>query len=155
MIGCVILKFLYLDNNTLGLLLTDPCLNYWGLVAAKIAVCKDGYTNLLKFEGKSSLAIVKWHAGCISSHVNCSTDVTKLESIQAALKEVEKCVGEDGLTLLVNNAGTRLFNDLETENAKNMMTIYSTNTIGPLQMSQVCLRLRFRNHPYRQTNLIY
>ncbi|KAM3828819.1 LOW QUALITY PROTEIN: uncharacterized protein M6D78_013660 [Vipera latastei] len=68
-------------------------------------------------------------------------DVTKLESIQAALKEVEKCVGEGGLTLLVNNAVTRLFNDFETENGKNMMTIYSTNTIGPLQMSQAFLPL--------------
>ncbi|KAL7978872.1 hypothetical protein Chor_013361 [Crotalus horridus] len=55
--------------------------------------------------------------------------------------EVEKCVGEGGLTLLVNNAGIRLFNDLETENAKDMMRVYSTNTIGPLQMSQAFLPL--------------
>ncbi|KAM6430317.1 C-signal-like isoform 2-T2 [Liasis olivaceus] len=68
-------------------------------------------------------------------------DVTKLETIQAAVKEVQKCVGESGLTLLINNAGIRSFNDLENENAKDMMKVYSVNTIGPLQMSQAFLPL--------------
>ncbi|ETE58129.1 Estradiol 17-beta-dehydrogenase 2, partial [Ophiophagus hannah] len=68
-------------------------------------------------------------------------DVTKLESIQAAQKEVQKCVGEGGLTILYNNAGIWLFNDLQTENAKDMMSVYSVNTIGPLQMSQAFLPL--------------
>ncbi|XP_070809309.1 uncharacterized protein [Pituophis catenifer annectens] len=68
-------------------------------------------------------------------------DVTKLESIQAALNEVQKCVGEAGLTILINNAGILAFNDLQTENAKDMMRVYSVNTIGPLQMSQAFLPL--------------
>ncbi|XP_025025015.1 uncharacterized oxidoreductase C663.06c-like [Python bivittatus] len=68
-------------------------------------------------------------------------DVTVLESIKAAVKEVEKCVGEAGLTLLINNAGTWFFKNLENENAKDMMALYSVNTIGPLQMSQAFLPL--------------
>ncbi|XP_013925133.1 PREDICTED: C-factor-like [Thamnophis sirtalis] len=68
-------------------------------------------------------------------------DVTNLESIQAALKEVGKCVGEGGLTLLINNAGIWIYNDMETENVKDMMRVYSVNTIGPLQMSQAFLPL--------------
>ncbi|XP_070616483.1 C-signal-like [Erythrolamprus reginae] len=68
-------------------------------------------------------------------------DVTKLESIQAAQKEVEKCVGDNGLTILYNNAGIWFFNTLETENAKDMMSVYSVNTIGPMQMSQAFLPL--------------
>ncbi|XP_032086473.1 estradiol 17-beta-dehydrogenase 2-like isoform X1 [Thamnophis elegans] len=68
-------------------------------------------------------------------------DVTKPESIQAAQKEVEKCVGEGGLTLLYNNAGIWIFNDLQTENAKDTMRVYSVNTIGPLLMSQAFLPL--------------
>ncbi|XP_032086481.1 C-factor-like [Thamnophis elegans] len=68
-------------------------------------------------------------------------DVTKLESIQAALSEVQKCVGEGGLTVLINNAGTWAFNDLQTENAKDMMRVYSVNVIGTLQMSQAFLPL--------------
>ncbi|ETE58128.1 C-factor [Ophiophagus hannah] len=68
-------------------------------------------------------------------------DVTKLESIQAAQKEVQKCVGEGGLTILINNAGTWAFNDLQTENAKDMMRVYSVDVIGTLQMSQAFLPL--------------
>uniref|UniRef100_A0A8C6Y1B6 Uncharacterized protein n=1 Tax=Naja naja TaxID=35670 RepID=A0A8C6Y1B6_NAJNA len=68
-------------------------------------------------------------------------DVTNLESIQAALKEVQKCVGEGGLTILINNAGTWAFNDLQTENAKDMMRVYSVDVIGTLQMSQAFLPL--------------
>ncbi|KAM6430324.1 C-signal-like [Liasis olivaceus] len=68
-------------------------------------------------------------------------DVTKHESIQAAVKEVEKHVGEGGLSILINNAGILLGNDLENENAKDMMKVYSVNTIGPLQMSQAFLPL--------------
>ncbi|XP_039183435.1 C-factor-like [Crotalus tigris] len=68
-------------------------------------------------------------------------DVTILESIQAALKEVEKRVGDGGLTLLINNAGRWFFENLENENAKDMQTLYSVNTIGPLQMSQAFLSL--------------
>ncbi|XP_039183434.1 short-chain dehydrogenase srdF-like [Crotalus tigris] len=54
---------------------------------------------------------------------------------------MQKCVGESGLTLLINNAGLKVGNNLERENAKDMMTVYSVNTIGPLQMSQACLPL--------------
>ncbi|XP_070809265.1 C-signal-like [Pituophis catenifer annectens] len=68
-------------------------------------------------------------------------DVTKPESIQAALKEVQKCVGEGGLTILYNNAGVWAMNDLQTENAKDMMRVYSVDVIGTLQMSQAFLPL--------------
>ncbi|XP_070809259.1 C-signal-like [Pituophis catenifer annectens] len=68
-------------------------------------------------------------------------DVTNLESIQAALKEVGKCVGEGGLTLLINNAGIWAYTDMERENAKDMMRVYSVNTIGSLQISQAFLPL--------------
>uniref|UniRef100_A0A8C5SYL3 C-factor n=1 Tax=Laticauda laticaudata TaxID=8630 RepID=A0A8C5SYL3_LATLA len=79
-------------------------------------------------------------------------DVTNLESIQAAQKEVQKCVGEGGLTILYNNAGIWTLNDLQTENAKDMMSVYSVNTIGPLQMSQAFLPLlkkAARRSPYQ------
>ncbi|XP_029140278.1 uncharacterized protein LOC107288879 isoform X2 [Protobothrops mucrosquamatus] len=68
-------------------------------------------------------------------------DVTKPESIQAALKEVLKHVGEDGLTILYNNAGIWDLNDLQTANAKDMMEVYSVDTIGALRMSQAFLPL--------------
>ncbi|XP_063169097.1 C-signal-like isoform X2 [Candoia aspera] len=84
---------------------------------------------------------VKELAGKHPNLVLLQLDVTVLESIQAALKEVEKCVEEAGLTLLINNAGHWFFENLENENAKDMRTLYSVNTIGPLQMSQAFLPL--------------
>ncbi|XP_032086475.1 C-factor-like [Thamnophis elegans] len=68
-------------------------------------------------------------------------DVTNLESIQAAQKEVEQYTGESGLTILYNNAGIWVFNNLQTENMKDMIGVYSVNTIGPLLMSQAFLPL--------------
>uniref|UniRef100_A0A8C5SVX6 C-factor-like n=1 Tax=Laticauda laticaudata TaxID=8630 RepID=A0A8C5SVX6_LATLA len=68
-------------------------------------------------------------------------DVTNLESIQAAQKEVEQYTGEGGLTILYNNAGVWIFNNLQTENVKDMIGVYSVNTIGPLLMSQAFLPL--------------
>ncbi|XP_070809258.1 C-signal-like [Pituophis catenifer annectens] len=98
------------------------------------------FATTLDLEGKETKE-VKELACKHPNLVVLQLDVTKPESIQAALKEVEKCVGESGLTLLINNAGIGLFNDLETENAKDMMTVYSINTIGPLLMSQAFLPL--------------
>ncbi|XP_015274448.1 PREDICTED: C-factor-like [Gekko japonicus] len=68
-------------------------------------------------------------------------NVTNLESISKAAKQVQEHVGESGLTLLVNNAALRLNGDLETETAEQMAATYATNTIGPHQVSQAFLPL--------------
>nr|XP_028595590.1 uncharacterized protein LOC114602028 [Podarcis muralis] len=68
-------------------------------------------------------------------------DVTDLQSIKAAVEQVQRCVGECGLNLLMNNAGVISGNDLEKENAKDMADVYAVNTIGPLQVSQAFLPL--------------
>ncbi|XP_063169330.1 C-signal-like isoform X2 [Candoia aspera] len=88
-------------------------------------------------EGKALKELARKHQNMVVLQL----DVTNLESIQASVKEVQKCVGEDGLTILYNNAGLLLGNNLEKENAKDMMGVYSVNTIGPLQMSQAFLPL--------------
>ncbi|KAG8144026.1 hypothetical protein E2320_001154, partial [Naja naja] len=72
--------------------------------------------------------------------ITSNSNVTKLESVQEVVKEVQKCVGEGGLTLLINNAGIHVGSDLDRENAKDMMKAYSVNTIGPLEMSQLAAR---------------
>ncbi|XP_070616493.1 C-signal-like [Erythrolamprus reginae] len=98
------------------------------------------FATTLDLEGKETKEVRE--LAC--KHLNLvvlQLDVTNLESIQAARKEVEKCVGEAGLTLLYNNAGIWDFKDLQAENAKNMMAMYSVNTIGPLLMSQAFLPL--------------
>ncbi|KAM6430550.1 C-signal-like [Liasis olivaceus] len=98
------------------------------------------FATTLDLKGKETME-VKELACKHQNLVVLQLDVTNLESIEAARKEVQKCVGESGLTLLINNAGIWFFNNLETENAKDMMKVYSVNTIGPLQMSQAFLPL--------------
>lgn len=46
-------------------------------------------------------------------------------------------MGSAGLNLLVNNTSTTRRSTLATETAENMSLVYTTNTIGPLQTSQV------------------
>ena len=64
-------------------------------------------------------------------------DVTDPNSIKAAVGKVREEVGSAGLNLLINNAGTTRHSTLATETAENMTLVYTTNTIGPLQTSQV------------------
>ncbi|XP_058011193.1 C-signal-like [Ahaetulla prasina] len=98
------------------------------------------FATTLDLEGKETKELRE----LVCKHPNLvvmQLDVTKLESIQAAQNEVQKCVGEGGLTILINNAGTWDFNDLQTEVVKDITNVYAVNTIGPQQMSQAFLPL--------------
>lgn len=64
-------------------------------------------------------------------------DVTDPNSIKAAVGKVQEEVGNAGLNLLINNTSTTRRSTLATETAENMSLVYTTNTIGPLQTSQV------------------
>ncbi|NXY34894.1 H17B6 dehydrogenase, partial [Pomatorhinus ruficollis] len=68
-------------------------------------------------------------------------DVTDPNSIKAAVGKVREKVGSAGLNLLVNNTSTTRRSTLATETAENMSLVYTTNTIGPLQISQAFLPL--------------
>ncbi|NXE25524.1 H17B6 dehydrogenase, partial [Ardeotis kori] len=68
-------------------------------------------------------------------------DVTDPNSIKAAVGKVREKVGSAGLNLLINNAGATRRSTLATETAENMTFVYATNTIGPLQTSQMFLPL--------------
>ncbi|XP_034976080.2 glucose-fructose oxidoreductase domain-containing protein 2 isoform X6 [Zootoca vivipara] len=74
-------------------------------------------------------------------------DVTDLQSIKAAVEQVQRCVGECGLNLLMNNAAVRTGYDLEKENAKDMADIYAVNTIGPLQAFLPLLKMAAQRYP--------
>ncbi|XP_053934696.1 uncharacterized protein LOC104067255 isoform X3 [Cuculus canorus] len=68
-------------------------------------------------------------------------DVTDPNSIKGAVRKVQDKVGNAGLNLLINTAGTTRRSTLATETAENMTLVYTTNTIGPLQTSQAFLPL--------------
>ncbi|XP_010193095.1 PREDICTED: uncharacterized oxidoreductase C663.06c-like [Mesitornis unicolor] len=80
----------------------------------------------------------------VSRHPNLviiPLDVTDPASIKAAAVRVEEQLGGSGLNLLINNAGMLICNTIDNEKMENMTRIYTTNTVGPLLMSQAFLPL--------------
>ncbi|KFZ61953.1 hypothetical protein N338_04696, partial [Podiceps cristatus] len=67
-------------------------------------------------------------------------EVTDPASIKAAADRVEEQLGGSGLNLLINNAGIAKLNSLDTETLEDMTQVYTTNTIGPLLLSQPAQR---------------
>ncbi|KAJ7312057.1 hypothetical protein JRQ81_006391 [Phrynocephalus forsythii] len=69
-------------------------------------------------------------------------DIRDPKSIQAAVKSVEEHLEGKGLNLLINNAGLLIkFTTLCNETAENMFSLFHTNTIGTMQVSQAFLPL--------------
>ncbi|KFM02707.1 C-factor, partial [Aptenodytes forsteri] len=70
-----------------------------------------------------------------------AVEVTDPASIKAAAARVGEQLGGSGLNLLINNAGIAKLNLLDTETLEDMSQVYTTNTVGPLLLSQAFLPL--------------
>ncbi|XP_068267465.1 C-signal-like isoform X2 [Nyctibius grandis] len=68
-------------------------------------------------------------------------EITDPASIKGAAAKVREKVGGSGLNLLINNAGITKQIPLDNETLETMTQIYTTNTIGPLLLSQAFLPL--------------
>ncbi|XP_068267527.1 C-signal-like [Nyctibius grandis] len=68
-------------------------------------------------------------------------EVTDPASIKAAAATVGEKLGSSGLNLLINNAGMSRVVSLDNETLESMSQVYTTNTIGPLLLSQAFLPL--------------
>jgi len=69
-------------------------------------------------------------------------DVTDQSMYEKAVKKVSDAVGEDGLNLLINNAGLLPANrDLQSVTAQDMRDAFETNCIAPLFLSKAFLPL--------------
>ncbi|XP_069724372.1 C-signal-like isoform X2 [Phaenicophaeus curvirostris] len=68
-------------------------------------------------------------------------EVTDPASIKAAATRVGEQLGGSGLNLLINNAGIAKLNLLDKETLEDMTLTYTTNTVGPLLLSQAFLPL--------------
>ncbi|XP_031560306.1 uncharacterized protein LOC116296429 [Actinia tenebrosa] len=66
-------------------------------------------------------------------------DVTNEEDIAKVAAEVGKVLGEEGLNLVINNAGLYLAEDLKDVTADHMMQAFQTNTVGPLMIIKALL----------------
>lgn len=67
-------------------------------------------------------------------------DVSKLESFKEFAKEVESIVGENGLNVLINNAGVAVVgksSDLRTASYEEYLHVFNTNYFGSVFLSQV------------------
>ncbi|XP_044126438.1 C-factor-like [Bufo gargarizans] len=63
-------------------------------------------------------------------------DTTDPASVSTSVKEVEKHLNGQQLDLLINNAGVLTHNNLESQNAEDMLRVYNINVVGPMLVTQ-------------------
>ncbi|GFS93669.1 c-factor [Nephila pilipes] len=68
-------------------------------------------------------------------------DVTEKRSVEKARKEIEAAVGDGGLNLLINNAGTAKWQYIPQTTKMNLQHHYETNTVGAVTVLQEMLPL--------------
>nr|XP_005314219.1 C-factor-like [Chrysemys picta bellii] len=68
-------------------------------------------------------------------------ETTDSASIKAAAIKAEAHLGGTGLNLLINNAGVMPPSTLESATPEDMLSVYNTNVVGPLLVTQVFLPL--------------
>lgn len=71
--------------------------------------------------------------------VHFPTDVNIPEDVVAARKFIElfETVEENGITLLINNAGALKFQAFPNITEENLLYHFTTNTVGPIRVFQV------------------
>jgi len=92
----------------------------------------------LGVEGSKELEELAAKEDCLSV---VRLDVTKPDTFTAIVAEVDGIVQENGLNVLINNAGIYLRKELEDVTAEDMLLAFSTNAIGPLMLTQAFLPL--------------
>ncbi|XP_065423834.1 C-signal-like isoform X1 [Chrysemys picta bellii] len=70
-----------------------------------------------------------------------SPETTDSASIKAAAIKAEAHLGGTGLNLLINNAGVMPPSTLESATPEDMLSVYNTNVVGPLLVTQAFLPL--------------
>jgi len=68
-------------------------------------------------------------------------DATNYEKYPLLVQQVKKIVGDDGVDLLINNAGIFLENTLESVTPDQMMKNIEVNAVAPLALTKTLLPL--------------
>lgn len=78
------------------------------------------------------------------SHQNLhifNLDVINYDGYKEFVDRITKIVGNDGVDLLVNNAGVAIRSNLETVTPKDMLTNFEINAVAPLMLTKAFLPL--------------
>ncbi|XP_078277260.1 C-signal-like [Rhinoraja longicauda] len=82
---------------------------------------------------------LKNFAKCFSNVKIVKMDVDDLNSIQESAEQIQKVLKDNGLNLLINNAGVNFGGDLNEITPEIMMKTYSTNVIAPVMVTKALL----------------
>ncbi|XP_008940414.1 PREDICTED: LOW QUALITY PROTEIN: uncharacterized oxidoreductase C663.09c-like, partial [Merops nubicus] len=63
-------------------------------------------------------------------------DTVNLPSIQRAVQTVGSHLKDQGLNLLINNAGVSSHATLRSLDSQEMLSVFATNVVGPLQVTK-------------------
>uniref|UniRef100_A0A674J1M8 Uncharacterized protein n=1 Tax=Terrapene triunguis TaxID=2587831 RepID=A0A674J1M8_9SAUR len=68
-------------------------------------------------------------------------NAVSLASVRAAVKEVESQLNGKGLNLLINNAAVNSHATLQSVQPEEMISVFTTNVVGPIQVAKEFLPL--------------
>lgn len=68
-------------------------------------------------------------------------DASAFDTYQQFAKQVHEIVGEEGIDLLVNNAGIYVRGNLETITSEGMVNNFEVNAVAPLMLTKALLPL--------------
>ncbi|XP_075044897.1 C-signal-like [Mixophyes fleayi] len=116
------------SNRGIGLELIKKFLNISEPPEKIFATCRD--PDGPRAEEVRNLALTH------SSVILLQLDATNADSIKGTVAQVEKQLNGSGLNLLINNAGIMSRLDFQNTNADDMINVFKTNVVGPMQVSQ-------------------
>ncbi|XP_051888174.1 C-factor-like isoform X1 [Pristis pectinata] len=82
---------------------------------------------------------LKNFAKCFSNIKIVKMDLDDFDSIQESAEEIQKVLKNNGLNLLINNAGINLGGGLNEITPEIMMKTYTINVIGPMMVTKALL----------------
>ena len=111
-----------------------------------------GFELLCKLVGKTNIMFATCRSpqeatelqNMAKQHANITVlelDVTREDTISAAVNVIAETVGEKGLNCLINNAGQITRGSLAESTADDLRRLYEVNVIGPAMVAKECLPL--------------
>ena len=102
--------------------------------------------NLIATTRKSSDELNNLKSGHTNLHV-LNYDATNYDSYDAFVKQVSQIVADDGLDLLINNAGIYVRGGLDNLTPQGVLTNLDVNAVAPLVLTKALLPLLKVNTP--------